>query len=267
MRAQRRTTLASEAVEILVGVLAKSDAAALPIRNWSGPNPGNVYTARQRSKSVGVAWESGGTDATTRQRMARALAALKRAKLVGVHRVRGSRYPSVRLTELGDETARRLCGLPGVSAGWWTMHRVAALTRLPRKARLLTDVWLSEVALCDPRHDGGYPTGAELSLVETLVLPALVHGWLAANSDIHGRVYFAATRAGRKALADEPPADDDVDPGAVDRQARELYRESLLAELDRFATAAPEVPREIGFVPLPVAMGDVAIGPWRLDVA
>jgi len=267
MRA-RKTTLAAEEAEILVAVLAKGDAAHLPIRNWRAPNPGSVYTARRRFRAVGIPWESGGVDACERQRLSRALAALKRAKLVGVHRVRGSRYPSVKLTDVGDQRARALCGLPGPSFGWATVHRVAELTKPPGKARLLTDVWLSEAALCNAPAAVGYPVGTELSLVESLALPAIVRGWLAVGSDIAGRASYAVTRAGRRVLDARPPDNDDVALAAVDRQARAAYRESLLAELDRLATAAAECSREIGSCPLPVSVDGLALlGVWTPDTA
>lgn len=59
----------------------------------------------------------------------------------------------------------------------------------------------------------------------------------------------------------QPPADD-LD-GEPDRDARAFYCERVRAALDRLDTADPPDPKEIGGIPLPVAIEGLKLSaPW-----
>lgn len=78
-----------------------------------------------------------------------------------------------------------------------------------------------------------------------------------------GRVSYALTPAGWAWLdaGDEPPAE--TKDGEPDRDARAFYYERVRAALDRLDTADRPDPKEIGGMPLPVAIAGLKLSaPW-----
>lgn len=125
----------------------------------------------------------------------------------------------------------------------------------------LTDMWVSVRKLIGERPPDEYRR--EAVLVEEMMLPALVRNYVGSCADRHGRVYYALTPAGWAWLdaGDAPPADD-VD-GEPDPDARTFYYERVRAALDRLDTADPPDPKEIGGIPLPVAIEGLRLSaPW-----
>ena len=246
---------------ILVQVLADTDAVWIPSRTWTRPRPTNVYFARRAFAKGGVPWESGGATEADRKATQRALEALAKSGAVKVRRPHRVKTLAVKLADTAEAEARKLVGLPGMYSGWLSAAEVARHSKRPGEAALMTDVWVSERKLIGERPPDEYRR--EAVLVEEMMLPALVRNYVGSCSDRDGRVYYALTPAGWAWLdaGDEPPADDlDSEP---DPDARAFYYERVRAALDRLDTADPPDPKEIGGIPLPVAIEGLKLSaPW-----
>ena len=250
-----------ERASILVQVLADTDAVWIPSRTWNRPRPTNVYFARRAFAKGGVPWESGGATEADRKATQRALEALAKSGAVKVRRPHRVKTLAVKLADTAEAEARKLVGLPGMYSGWLSAGEVARHSKRPGEAELMTDVWVSERKLVGERPPDEYRR--EAVLVEEMMLPALVRNYVGSCADGHGRIYYALTPAGCAWLdaGDEPPADD-LD-GEPDRDARAFYYERVRAALDRLDTADPPDPKEIGGIPLPVAIAGLKLSaPW-----
>lgn len=241
---------------ILVTILAETDAVWLPNRKSRRPRPANVYIARRDYAAAGVPWGSNEPSEAGRKAAQRELEALADAELVRVSRPKRMRALGVKLTDAGDVLARGLCGLPGVYSAWVAMQELATHSRRPPET--MRDVWVPEIALAGRNMDA-----AELAAIENMILPALVRGRVVSAADIAGRVSYALTPAGWRFLDGAAgPRDDEGGPTEADADAVALYDEHLAAEMGRLDTADAD-PREIGDIPLPVAMMDLpASEPW-----
>lgn len=235
--------------EILIRLLALTDAVWLPCRQWNGSAQSNRYLARCDYARTGVPWGSGRSTAAGWKAAERALSELGSKGLLSVSRPRGAKALYAKLTEAGEVRAREMTGLPGLCAAWWAVLELSKHAKRPGDARLLTDVWVTEIALGEVQY--GEPTcRAELMLAENMLLPALIRQHVESNSDVQGHVCYRLTPAGWAWLdAGEPAADDD----RAEPDARELYDEHIKAEIHRLDTIAANK-REIGMIPLPVSM-------------
>ncbi len=254
---------------ILVQILADTDALFIPNRSWSRRRVTNIYFGQKNYGRSGVVWSSGAATEADRKAAQRELEALAKERLVRVFRPNRVKTLGVRLTDAGEALARRLCGLPAIECGWWTCHELVRHSKTPSEAKTLDDVWISEVQLAGvdwPRE--GEDTTAfrrEMVLVEDMALPAFLRGWITSNSDRHGRVYYALTLAGWEVLDNAPP--DDTPDTPVDIEAREAYLARVQYASDRLDTADPEDPKEIGGLPLPVALKGVRLASPFVPVA
>jgi len=251
-----------ERASILVQVLADTDAVWIPSRTWNRPRPANVYFARLSFGKGGVPWESGGATEADRKAAQRALEALAKAGAVNVRRPHRVKTLAVKLTDEAEAEARKLVGLPGMYSAWLSALEVARHSkRWGTPDVLMTDLWVSERKLIGERPPDEYRR--EAVLVENMLLPALVRNYVGSCADGHGRVFYALTPAGWAWLdaGNEPPADD-LD-GEPDRDARAFYYERVRAALDRLDTADPPDPKEIGGIPLPLAIEGLKLSaPW-----
>jgi hypothetical protein len=237
---------------VLTQILAETDALWLPNREWTGRRPANVYIGRRDFGRFGVPWASREHSEAGWKESQRALAALSQAGLVKATRLRRVKTSGVRLSDEADAAARVRCGLPGVDAGWAALVKLAGLSRRP--AKVMGDAWIPETALADASK----PPREELSLVEDMLLPAMVRGWVVSLSDVQRHVCYRTTLAGWQMVdAGEPPT---VPAGCkVSRELAALYDDRLQAALARLEASAPVDTREIGDVPLPVHMAGVEL--------
>lgn len=239
-------------------MLAETDAIWLPLRSWLSPAPANRYFARLAFTKDGVRWASGGKTEAERKAVQRDLESLAAVGLVKVKRTRLVKTLAVRLSPAAEARARILCGLPGLYSGWVTVAELARHSKRPGAAKLLTDLWVSEHKLFaagltpDERR-------REAVLVEDLALPALTRGYVRANADGEGRVYYCVTPRGW-AWLDRGKAPPDNPDTPHDPDARELYMATISAATSRLDNAEPEAAAEIGGVPLPVALAGLPLG-------
>ncbi|HQL54433.1 MAG TPA: hypothetical protein PLQ87_06980 [Phycisphaerae bacterium] len=250
-----------ERASILVQVLADTDAFWIPSRTWNRPRPTNVYFARRAFAKGGVPWESGGATEADRKATQRALEALAKSGAVKVRRPHRVKTLAVKLADAAEAETRKLVGLPGMYSAWLSACEVARHSKRYPQIELMTDLWVSERKLIGERPPDEYRR--EAVLVEEMMLPALVRNYVGSCADRDGRVYYALTPAGWDWLdaGDAPPADD-LD-GEPDRDARAFYYERVRAALDRLDTADPPDQKEIGGIPLPVAIAGLKLSaPW-----
>ena len=169
----------------------------------------------------------------------------------------GTKTTMARLTDDGDVTARQLCGLPSRWGGWLSLVKAGSLTKRRGKPRYLDDIWIAEVRF-DGLKNWKHPKGQEalngsLILTEEMHLPALVRGWLSSLTTLGRHCYYLVTDAGWALLeAGKAPPEEEVADG--DTEARDLYYREMKGRLVHLATAKPEDTKEIGGIPLPVAI-------------
>jgi len=246
---------------ILVRILADTDAVWIPNRTWNRPRPTNVYFARRTFAKSGVPWESGGATEADRKASQRALEALAKSGAVKARRPHRVKVLTVKLSDASETEARKLVGLPGMYSAWLSACEVARHSKRPGEAALMTDLWVSERKLIGDLPPDEYRQ--MVVVIEEMMLPALVRNYVGSCADRDGRIYFGVTPAGWAWLdaGDEPPADD-LD-GEPDADARALYYERVRTALDRLDTDDPPDPKEIGSIPLPVAIENLKLtGPW-----
>lgn len=101
-------------------------------------------------------------------------------------------------------------------------------------------------------------------MVEYRLLPALIRASVDSNTDIQVRVLYMLTPAGWAWLVrSEAPPEDLRDEPPLGRDAADWHAERLQANLNRRDTAATCATKNIGAIPLPVAIeGRRLSGPW-----
>lgn len=230
---------------VLLRLLAEQDAFMVPCRHF-GNRSSNVYVLRRRYDRIGLSWRSAEAESKERKQAERALAVLERSGDVIV--ARGGRVvEGVRLTDQGDRHARRLAGLPPISDSIVTMQEIIRLVG-PKGLVLEPRLAWEGAAYGDAR------LGKELGLLELMLLPALVRGWVSAAADVHGHVGYGVTAVGLAVLANPPKADRRDYPAVTEasRERRALYDGTLTLAEARLSEGKLE-PREIGLLPVPAA--------------
>jgi len=227
--------------QILVTILALSDAPRLPIRadGWRSDLPSVRYDRLRDLAGAGVQLPARGTPAE-RARQSDRVHQLAQAGLV-VHGG-ATRSAWVRLTPGGETRARAL-----VRPDWRQVS--ARLVALVAHRLDGSDKWLAETEIPAPPSE-----------VEIDALPALAGGGLVVSSTMRG---LAAYRPGPNAeswLAEVNDADLDDPFGPL----WEFSRAAVSAELAALAVAKSPDPRELGGIPL--AKKDLIIGNAKLPI-
>lgn len=234
--------------ELLIRLLAETDAAFCPMRLWSRPIPSVIYERRRDFHAFGLPWRSGGSDEPERRRLSRTLQALVDARLAVAHRPRGLKTLFSRLTDGGDETARRLARLPGIDAAVASLGALVALQDHPWSAAgdggcaAIPETLLTG---CDYGADG---VKEALLTVEVMALPALCRGWIESNSDLAGHVYYWPTERGLAALSSPPSIE--LVRRRPSKHGAALYDSELVRAREALFASEPRTPREIGYLPL-----------------
>lgn len=105
-------------------------------------------------------------------------------------------------------------------SGWLSAGQVALHSKRPGEAALMTDVWVSERKLIGDKPPGEYER--EAVVVESMMLPALVRGYVDSNADIQGRVSYMLAPTGSAWLdRGEAPPEDLRNETPLDRDAEE----------------------------------------------
>lgn len=242
--------------ELLIEVLARTDAVFIPLRVWEPRTWAQVVVERRRAfDKTGIRWGWGGTPAE-RQEASRSLAILARQELVRRYG-RGERMTAIRLTDKGEREARRLAGLPCFSAA---VALVLEVARLEPGSPWGPGHGLAETELVG--HAWGETKDPDIRAlfvaVEDQALPALIRRWLFSNSTGCGQLFYRLGDNGCELLAESPDleAPEWAQPlkgeitDAADGALRGRYFERLEDALARLRAAKPDEPRDIGEIPL-----------------
>jgi hypothetical protein len=245
-----------EKTEILIRILAQTDATWLPQWSYRPPATTNYYFARlDFCEGRGVPWSSGGGDEAGRKAAQRTLESLASDGLIKVIRPRRSKALACELTEEGEAHTRRLLHLPGLDGGFSSIEELRRLTKA--RPKLLTDAWIWEGALVGDVGDDPKQYTSMAWTVRRLMLPALIRRWVVSDASVcEGvpRTYYLLLKAGFDRLRGPAPPDV-VFKGKVDQAADQLYSKTLETELHRLETAEPRNRNELGlFGLLPVAI-------------
>lgn len=235
--------MASLRDRVFAEILAEIDGTFSSVRKWDSRHPANAYQLQEQYKTLGVRWESrAGLDAE-RKALDRALGELEATGAVKVTRTRGSRFPYIRLADdAAEDRIRKLVCMPDLMAAWSMLKTIA-----DKSLELGCDL-VSETQLFEP----GFLTtdmSSQANLTEWKAVPAIIRGWLHVSSDRIGRVYYALTDAGRKAIDCGAPASSVA--LNFDEALSDLYFGRLREVIARMETASPPNPREIGYLPVP----------------
>ncbi len=236
---------------------------------WGGGGATAAYLARRSFRSgAGLRWRHSGRDRDERDENVEALGRLERHGLL-TRRVERTKVVAVRLHDGGIERACSLAGAPCWLAGLDVCQRLAECDDDAACMMHVGTRWTAEWALAGTppnwagcgSDEAGRANRRLLSELEERAIPALVRGWLLSGADLHGRVWYTITSAGRAALT-EAPADA---PSGIDSDddCALAWREGAHAMQVRLA-AAPRSEREIGLLPLPVHGGPIVgddVGP------
>lgn len=243
-RIKRNRSMNKTNTTTLIDVLARTDAIFRPMRkaDWVPPAPSNLWEARRRFSSAGVLWRVGGGGAN-RLAGERELVGLQEMSLLVL--CGKAKRSGVRLSETAEIGVRALCGLPLDAHA--ALCRVVLLTE--EREGLCSELWIAELDEYADTDD------CRNALWETmlLVLPALVRGWVASNSDVQGAVYYYPTPAGLAAAQLPAPALPTNSPKWSEPIGR-FYHDQTIAARQRLRTSKPSSPSEIGECPLSASL-------------
>lgn len=179
---------------LLVGVLAQTDALHEPLRDWSSPcRNAAVLARRQTYFHEGLPYSLGGGDAAERQRAVRLADALENENRAIFHRNDGVRV-AWRLADAEQFKLRSMCLLTGERE---MLRAMAGL--LDNATTAITDP-IAESTLA------GEEVKSRHLLVEECFLPALSLGLVTSSSDAAGRVYYSLSPAGWRYVETWKPA-------------------------------------------------------------
>lgn len=189
-------------IELLVQILAQTDALFTPYRQPRDAAWAHIWLARWQYAKTGIAWRAGGNQ-TARKSVQRLLQRLRSAGLVQTFTAGGRTY-GVRLTMQGQHVARSLADLYGLSDALRTLIRLHVLRDAPESSVPESSIdhvdsrpWLPEVSFTSPAGLG-WGDGHSAELAEVMFQFAMPQslGWAEYNSDVDGHVRFRLTPDG-----------------------------------------------------------------------
>ena len=238
----------NEQDRIMTAILSRTDAIFRPLRSmdWASPGPTNLWQARQDFLTGGVGLNAGGSEVNRKEHQ-RLLDGLVGDGLIT--KSGSGRAARFKLIDVSEAHIRALCGLPSLADSYEFLIRVIDLERETDHGPLTPEYILTGTTNYEQSPDFTH----KIFELELLVLPAIIHGWLDAGSDIHGRTYFSATALGRQIATSLPPSPPANLP-SYDDATNDLYLSTRRKYREELRTAKPKNPSEIGFVPLPCSI-------------
>jgi hypothetical protein len=221
---------------ILAKILALTDSAFLPCRNWTKPAPMNTAQARRDFQKGGCPWRPGASSEGQRKSSERTLSTMADRGIIHVTRRSGLRWPMLKLSDAADWRTRGECGLPAQEGAW-----LVARELLKQSEEIPS--WIPERALM-----GKNPDRHEAVAIENMMLPLLVRGFVVSGSNINGGVSYLLTPEGAAWLANCPKPK--PDNGKENPEAVRIYDATITGELHRLQTEKIQDARELGMLPL-----------------
>ncbi len=232
--------------EMLLQVVARTDAIFLPYRRSENASRGALWKARKAFPDRGCRWRAGGGSGAERTRASGRLRAL-----VGSGKLKAyggkTQISHVRITQGEYDRQRARCGLA-------TLAEVLPALDVFLAAEIEQGgPWLSECALAETEYT--HPRASHIfGAVQDDMLPLMVAGLVATNSDTAGRAYYSLTPAGQaeaRRRADSGEANADAfppDPAPGDDDALRLY--AAIRRAERELLVDDDEGGEIGDIPL-----------------
>lgn len=243
---------------ILLELVAAVDAIYRPFRGpWLTDVPAVLGECRRDYPIAGLPWLSGESTEAGRKQAQRDLEELADEGLADVIRAKG-RAVGVRLTELGDQTARALAGVPNVDQSFAALLKLVDLRLAKHGVDLYGQFWIPETGYTgipwgDPRNDSRGDN--LLGKLQARLVPALARGWLDSLSSIQGHGWYSVTPEGIAAAAE--PFNGQLLPALPrpHKHGYEIYSVAVHDALNKLAKQQPKSAGEIGMIPMPVSCG------------
>lgn len=246
----------------LVSLLSQQDSVWLSprrhFRHEGEPPRGTLYDLQQAYLGAGLPWHSKlffpTADEAERKAAERLLGELARDGLVTTAMPRRSRTLGVKLTCRGDQIARALVGLPGITDAWVSAVEIRDRTNpdLPAFSDRccqafggLGPLWLPETDLAGKQW-GEPGADKEFMLCEDMAMGGIVRQWIVVNCSVRGHAWYCPGK-----IPDAmPPIVEDLPD--YSKACRVAFFEKLRADRAAIANVPPTL--EIGKIPLPVSM-------------
>ena len=245
--------------KLLAAILGMIDGTFWPCRDL-GFVSSSVYCSQADYRSRGIAWTaSAGTDRARREER-EALGALVDDELVVRTSAAGDRVIHLKLTNLGEDRARKLVELPGLSASLKAVRRMMKLQR--RSGEAVVDLmrpdewWVREDTFVGKSYEEmnrERPACKSAVHATDRLLPAIIRGWLEVRADSHRHLFYRLTESGIDALRhpwpfdfNDAPVDVSHDP---DGALVAVDRESCNSTRDRIVRNPPTTAGEMGPIP------------------
>lgn len=240
--------------DILIQILARTDAAWSPYRRSDSASRGTVTVLRQRYPDSGVAWTPPKTfQAADRKRFQRQIDDAIGEGLVTVHSPPGQsvKTTSVKLTTRGETIARLLAALPIMPDTIPWLDRLCALQDHPKAiGKTVGEKYVSEAVMIGVDVFCCSMSGMFWNL-EEIMRPMLVSQLVTSNDDGASRVAYCPTPAGHQLVRERAEqieangAWQNGQPRAEPKDSPNRKREGVLAwqaERDEFGrkVSSPE---------------------------
>jgi hypothetical protein len=157
------------------------------------------------------------------------------------------------LTDAGEWQTRGLCNLPGLEE---TVSSIQQLHGLRSNADVMKDcgrLWIPETLLAKVEW-GDNDNRNEFVIVEDMMLPALVRGWVISNATVHRHVCYSLTEEGTKLATSKRKWKFPKGLLAWEQDAADRYDARVKESQNLFASQRIANPREIGPFPLRASM-------------
>ena len=234
-----------EKEQILASVLARTDALFIPIRKPREVCMGQICDMRMSYKATGVSWTSdtvGADDNASQKRVQYVVRKLVSDGLVTMPK----RY-RLKLTELGYQFTRALCGMETIDNAFFVLHQLWET----EGRHFLDHVWVREDQLNDTAYGSKGYRGV-FAWFEELMCPLLVAGLANSNSTREGHVSYALTTDGILRLMEEPPEAPPL-PAKSD-ECLAYYSNALKQEIAALHSIDPEFHNNVGQIDLPSSL-------------
>lgn len=250
--------------QIICELLGMTDAIFSPYRfNQGHALSINTFFARKHFyNSGGIRWRSNSADEMDRKRLSRAVDQAEESGLLEKLNHRSGKTVWLKLTELGEETARHLGGFFSPLDHFRALVKLHELWANSPDARICghfgaerESVWVTENDFVGLEHNK--PTEEEfiheLWMAGILMAPFTRRGWVTSQGMIPGNVLYAVCPDGEKAVAAGPPVPltDLIMPS---EELTQVYADSFCKMRETLHTAAPENTREIGYIPISASL-------------
>jgi hypothetical protein len=234
----------NEQDQVLIELLADTDALFKPYRHRGSLRTGAVYSERRNAyHEAGLLWASEEPTDAGRKASQRELELCVKRKLVKAVKSQG-RTSAVSLTNEGEQYARALAGNPGIAEAIPILERMIELQSEAEKYYLPEfQLWVPETRLIELDWGDGDYLG-ELSLLQFMLAPALHRGWVHFKASWKGHGWYHPNCCKPWLLAETIEHLPEYDP-----EAATLYDRRVQSAASRLLNAEPEDKNSIGLLP------------------